>query len=183
MTKQEWLTLLRRLQVQTQRGATWSKVTPVTGKALDAYEKARGLKLPDSYRTYCTVFGGGTIGSHFTITVPGSKKAEMWSLQVFDEYFHDEENETRSRNPEQHRRAIYFASDIATSCYFFDPGEITDQAHNEYAVYKIFRDYELQRIADNFWLFVTEFCLGKKQKKLLRGVPVVQEFRPRAVRA
>lgn len=56
--------------------------------------------------------------------------------------------------------------------------EVTEAALPEYAVYTLFSDFTVRRTAENFWRFVTEFCLGEKHDQLVKGLPAKQVFMP-----
>ena len=176
MNEKHWQDLLKRLKIEYGLA-----LRPVATKDLDAFEKKRGIKLPRSYRTFCTVFGVGDFGGdeQFSIAVPGYKgNARIYSLEYYDQICHELEYQEYSQNPEQHKRGLFFASDIVRSYHFFDPAEVTDSKNNEYAVYTLFSDFQVRRTADNFWLFVTECCLGDKHEQLVKDMPPKQAFRP-----
>ena len=176
MTEKDWKELLGRLKVDTAR----RKLKATSRSKLDAYEKTRGVKLPASYRAYCGVFGAGELAERFKIAVPGYKGPfPSFSLQDVDRQAHDGlEFQLYSNDPEQHKRGIFFCCDLVGSFHFFDPGEVTDKARQEYAVYSLFSDFKVRRTADDFWRFVTESCLGGKYLLLIGGPPPKQTFAP-----
>lgn len=180
MTKQKWQSLLKTLEVDNAMG----KRKSLTAKALNAFEKKCEVALPASYRAYCEVFGAGELGKQFKIAVPGYKgKATTYSLEYLDGTMAHSGLEYRhySKDPDQHERGIFFCIDIVRSYHFFDPLEVTDQNQPEYAVYTLLSDFRLRRTADNFWQFVTEFCLGEKHKKIIRSPKPEQVFMPVSV--
>lgn len=160
MTIAQWQELLARVEVDTGVG----QLNPVGEIALNGFESKRGLKLPNSYRSYCMVFGAGIFSDAVKIATPGYKgQVHVCQIEQLEEMGHEGlEYEEYSPNPEQHKRAIFFAFDMFRSYHFFDPAEITDRANNEYAIYTLFDSWEVKRIADNFWMFVTDVCLGSK---------------------
>jgi hypothetical protein len=177
MTKKNWQELLKRLEIDTALGS----LQPVDPKDLDSFEAKRGVKLPRSYRKYCEVFGAGEFGRQFKIAVPGYQgpAAEVFSLDELNQMaIEGQEYDVYSKDAEQHKRGIFFCLDILGSFHFFDPAEVTDRVRHEYAIYTVFRDFELKRIADNFWEFITAVCLSKRHSKLVRISPPQQLFMP-----
>lgn len=179
MTERHWKALLHSMTL-VPGGA---KLNTVSVKSLDTFEDSRGLKLPNSYRSYCSIFGFGQIAEAVNIAVPGKPSLASpfpFSLEVLNETAHDDlEYEEYSPSPEQHRRGLFVAYDIFRSYHFFDPTEITDPDNNEYAVYTRFDSWKVQRMADNFWLFVTECCLGPKHTLLYGESSIVEKvFEP-----
>jgi hypothetical protein len=175
MTKTRWQKLLHDLTIDSGMG----KLTPVRVKALDTFERKRRVKLPRSYRTYCEVFGAGEFGREFQIAVPRRKGLlTAYSLDELDVGAHNIDYHEYAKDPAEYERGIVFATDIANSYHFFDPSEVTDRNHHEYAVYTLFRDYKVQRMAENFWEFVTDCCLGKKRRKLISGSHATSLFMP-----
>jgi len=177
MTKTQWKQLLKKLDVKNDMG----DLSPVTQAALDTFENDCGIRLPSTYRSFCRVFGAGEFGREFLIAVPGFKgESKTNSLQGLQELSHAGlEYDEYSPDPQQHARGVFFAFDILGSKYFFDPEDISDARKNEYAVYTLFRDWEVQRTADNFWQFVTECCLGERHDELIESEePPEQVFRP-----
>jgi hypothetical protein len=179
VTKRDWQRLLKRLEVNTRMGT----LAPVTAEAIEAFEEKRGVKLPRSYRAYCQVFGPGEFGERFGIAVPGyhghGKTPSFYSLEHLDKVAHEGlEYEVYSPDPEQHKRAVFFGHDIVRSYHFFDPEEVTDRRRREYAVYTLFVDYKVRRTAADFGEFITDFCLGKRIHRLVKGQPALQLFMP-----
>lgn len=177
MTPSKWKKLLKELEIETTMGA----IAPVDKVVLDSCENDLGGKLPSSYRSFCSVFGAGEFAREFRIAVPGFEgESETYSLLGLQKLSHEGlEYDEYSPDPEQHARSVFFAVDILRSKYFLDPNDTTDASKNEYGVYVLFRDWEVRRIADNFWGFVTELCLGERHKELIdSGGPPEQVFRP-----
>jgi hypothetical protein len=176
MTKKNWQQLLRRLEINTRMG----ELPSVNPTKLNAFEGKHGVKLPHSYRSYCEVFGPGEFGERFKIAVPGYKgKAAAFSLERLNSMATEgQDYDVYSKDPEQHKRGIFFSLDILGSFHFFDPAEVTDRRRHEYAVYTVFRSFELQRTADNYWQFITDFCLGDKYHLLVKGSAPPQLFMP-----
>jgi hypothetical protein len=169
MTKTNWRQLQKRLEINTRLG----EVTPVNPTKLIAFERKHGIKLPQSYRTYCEVFGAGEFAMRFKIAVPGYKRhATTFSLDSLNKMaIEGQEFDVYSKDPEQHKRGIFFCLDILGSFHFFDPAEVTDRRRHEYAIYTVFRDFDLQRTAENYWQFITDCCLGDKHNLLIKGSP------------
>jgi hypothetical protein len=86
-----------------------------------------------------------------------------------------------SKDPEQHKRGIFFCVDILRSYHFLDPAEMTNKTGHEYAVYTLFDDYKVQRTAANYWEFVTDCCLGSKHTQLIKDPAPEQVFMPVSV--
>ena len=153
----KWASLLDSIEINERMG----KLAPAPIERLDACEVELGIKLPPSYRDYCSVFGAGQFGNEYRVAVPGyTGKFRMFSLGEFNEGAHSKiEYEAYSKDPEQHRRGIFFAFDMLERAhFFFDPNERKPRTH-EYAVYKLESDYELSRVAVNYWELVTRVFL------------------------
>jgi hypothetical protein len=176
MNKREWKKLLATLKVDTRLG----EISPVAPEVLDDFERQRKLRLPRGYRTYCEVFEAGELSEQFKIAVPGYKgPGKPYALEYLEKMAHTGlDHEEYSPNPEQHDRSLFFCIDILGSYHFFDPAEVTDTRRNEYAVYTLYSDFSVKRMAENFWLFVTECCLGKKHRLLIREPPPLRLFLP-----
>ena len=132
-----------------------------------------------SYRTFCTTIGPGTIAGNFDIAAPVQKATtSVYSLAAVDDLAHNGlEPETYSKDLEQHRRGLFFSLDGAGNYHFFDPAEVTDISLNEYAVYSLLDDYHVQRMAENFWEFVADVCLGSRCGFFMNP-PAPQTFMP-----
>jgi hypothetical protein len=75
-------------------------------------------------------------------------------------------------------RGLFFGSDEGKAFYFFDPDDVPRRRPYECAVYRLARDYEVTRLADSFWEFVIQWCLGKKYAKLFPGAVPELTFLP-----
>lgn len=77
MTEAQWRDLLKGIALEYGLQVSPAEITDV-----DAFESARSIKLPRSFRSFCLVFGAGDLGGsdHFSIAVPGTRSAEMYSL-------------------------------------------------------------------------------------------------------
>ncbi|WP_417385197.1 SMI1/KNR4 family protein [Gimesia sp.] len=178
MTQAHWKHLLERLQIDSDR----NDIKPVDQLSLSKFESTSGLKLPFSFRSYCRVFGAGQIGNLFNIAVPGYSGG---SLTYSVEYLSKSQIDLAYQFAElgvdaaQIKRSIFFSLDIIGSNHFFDPLEITNSIKNEYAVFTLFRSCEVQRSAENFQEFLTEYCLGNKCSSLIKDIRIPdQVFRP-----
>jgi SMI1 / KNR4 family (SUKH-1) len=137
----------------------------VSDKELDAFESETGFKLPESYRQFCKVFGAGTLArpDTFNIAVPGlTRTYPAFELRSFNLETRDfsREYKVRCARPDLFERAWFFGDDIGTSYYFWDPQEVIDKHNAECAIYVMLRSWELLRIADTFWNFIVDVCLG-----------------------
>jgi hypothetical protein len=183
--KKNWQKLLDRLEVLSPSGrrSRSGQLSPVASADLDHFELSRGLKLPQSYRMYCELFGPGEFAEEVRIAVPAYRgRAMAFSLEHIDKAAHEGMDfEEYSRNPDQHKRALFFATGIARSYHFFDPEDVTHGKSNEYAVYTLFKNFKLQRTADDFWLFVAQCCLGERHNQILDDEAPRQAFMPASV--
>lgn len=178
MTPEQWKELLNRLQLVK----SMSDLSPLALSRLEEYEMRHALRLPQSYKDFCTVFGGGEIGGEVRIAVP-SREGEltMFSLEKINSIAQGLEYEVYSPNPQQHKCAIFFAIDIARSYHFFDPNDLTHQERPEYGIYRLSSTYQVTRIADNFWDFITICCLGPKHSEVIGEDAPELVFRPVSV--
>ncbi len=175
MNKRAWRTLLKSIEIDPSGG----EVTPVEPSTIDDFEERWGGKLPKSYRTYCEVFGAGTFGDSFNIAIPGYRgKAATFSLDRLNKSARNRDHAEYANDVEQYDRGIYFCWDLITSIYFFDPDDVVGDVKHEYAVYLVYRDWEVVRVADNFWEFVTEVCIGEKKRQVIKGTSPKRVFNP-----
>ena len=169
MTKSMWENILNGMDVDT----SMCDISPADQKQLDDFEIQSGVKLPQSYRTFCTVFGAGELSECYRITVPGySGEAAFVDLHNLNSEMHvGLEWEEYSPDPKQFQRAIIFANDVARNIYFWDPSELTDAATSEYGFYVKHEDWETKRLADTFWDLVNEVWLGERHVELFNDEP------------
>lgn len=183
MTDAKWRTVLKRLEIVNGEDGLHT----VDSDLLKSAESSLHIKLPDSYRSFCRVFGVGSFGTgDFNIAVPGyNGKTKTYSL----EYLTNSQREFAGQlgdlglDPDQITRGIFFAIDMSRTNHFFDPEDVTNSKKNEYAVFSLYRNYEIERTFDNFWDFVTKGCLGERRNYLLaledeEGESPQQTFQP-----
>lgn len=161
MKTSAWKTLLAKFEIR--RGS----VSPVQQSELKRYEKKTGFRLPQSYQGYCQVFGPGylTMPSYYCICVPNAE-AEEFNLDVLNT--NNKPMVERPDSPviryvsdmEQLRRAVFFATDIGTSRFFWDPNDVGNEKDHEYGIYVLYRNYKVERLATTFWSFINDVCLG-----------------------
>jgi hypothetical protein len=139
---------------------------------LDAFEQQAGVRLPASYRSFCRVFGPGTLGSWYEFAAPGyGYQPERWNLASKSAHAHaTSEWEEYAPDPAQFGRAIIFAGDEATGAFLFDPAAVTDPAASEYAVFAVWRDLTTERVSDTFAEFVA-ICLHRGGRTLYDEAP------------
>lgn len=161
MTTTKWKALLGKFEI---RGGS---VNPLQLSKLNQYERAKGAKLPKSYRSYVQVFGPGylTLPCYYCVCIPDAE-AEEFNLEVLNSNVRPLIERPDSpaiqfvSDMNQLKRAIFFATDIGTSRYFWDPEDIEDDATHEYGIYVMYRNYKVERLAASFWSFVNDVCLG-----------------------
>ncbi len=153
MATNDWKSVLAKLDV------TGGSVNPVTAKEIAQFEAETKFLLPKSYCGYCTTIGPGILVTpdSYKISVPGAK-SEHYNLLTFNDVMKVVEGKP-SIIRELFARSWLFAVDIGNGLYFWDPLEITRPGDNEYAIYIMYEDYKLDRLADTFWGFVTKICL------------------------
>lgn len=175
MSERHWRKMLAGLNVL-------GKVIPTPEAQLDAFEEHSGLRLPKSYRSYCSVFGPGQLADWYLIATPGfvanpASLIGFYDLEATNQTFHDGLDwREYSSAPEQFERALIFASDGTGAVFFWDPAEVTSKAGHEYAVYATFRDWSLQRLCDRFDGFI-DICLQRGEVQIYQDPPKL-EFRP-----
>jgi hypothetical protein len=159
--KSNWKAVLAKLEVEG------GPVNPVQRPVLRRYERKIGLSLPEGYKAFCQTIGPGelTIPNYYRIYVPQAPdgfniellnqkiKAMPRDFAIYD---------IRGTDRKQLGRGVYFASDIATSHYFWDPEDITNDEQYEYGIYGLHRDCSVERLCDTFWAFINDICLGDK---------------------
>jgi hypothetical protein len=165
-----WKRLLERVRIDGQ-------LDPVSDAQLDAFEIANKIKLPHSYREFCKTFGPGSLHGRIWIHIATPTRStsrkhaigrsakvnidvlnkEVWStfLIDLDEY---------CDNPGLIRNGLFFGRDIYTHHYFWNKAESTDRKTNEMAIYVIYREMKIHRLADSFESFIYDICLD-------RGIP------------
>jgi len=161
VTTKDWKAVLGKFEI---RGGN---VSPLKPSKLNRYERTTGVKLPKSYRSYAQVFGPGylTMPFYFCMCVPDAE-AEEFDLEVLNENLKPLAERPDSPaiqfgcDMDQLKRAIFFATDIGTSRYFWDTRDTGKNADNEYGVYVIYRNYKIERLASTFWSFVNDVCIG-----------------------
>jgi hypothetical protein len=179
MSVRRWQKVLAGLKVLR-------KVTPVPEAQLDAFEERTGLRLPKSYRSYCSVFGPGRLADWYDIAAPGfvAKPASLTTycdLEAENQSLHDGlEWQEYSSAPEQYERGLIFAYDETGAVFFWDPAEVTSKAGHEYAIYVTFRNWSLQRLCDRFDGFI-DICLQRSKVQIYTDPPIL-EFLPAAGR-
>ena len=136
---------------------------PVKNDAITECESQLGIALPDSYKEFCGLFGGGMLFQLFTIGVPGGNP-DVFNLRMKHEFWRnamssDEVNEY-CPNPEIFWRSIFFADDIRTDYYAWDTADVSSKKSSEYVIYRVRRDFTLDRLTDTFQDFVLKTCIA-----------------------
>jgi hypothetical protein len=161
MKKLDWGAVLAKLEV------VGGPIRPVQRAVLRRYEKNIGMSLPEGYKGFCQTIGPGelTVPRHYRIHAP---RDPLWDIESLNQ---DMKNQAphrdqllldiRGTDRSQLVRGVYFASDITTICYFWDPEDLTDPDQHEYGIYAIYRDHSVRRVCDNYWEFVNTYCLGE----------------------
>ncbi|WP_171468895.1 SMI1/KNR4 family protein [Frigoriglobus tundricola] len=148
------------------------QLRPVAEGQLDKFEIRRNIKLPQSYRWFCKKFGPGSIRGQIWINItapedppasatprPGGHGIEALNEDIWSTVFLDVD--VYCPDPKLIRNGLFFGSDIYTHHYFWNTNEVTDRANNELAVYVVFREWKVYRLADSFESFIYDICLGK----------------------
>jgi hypothetical protein len=158
----EWEVVLDSVEIRD--GA----VRPVSKADVTRHKKRSELLLPDSYYGYCQVFGPGELTNwNYAICIPDAK-SKYFGIEQFNTFtrqssaprgWHPDVNQ-RQANAAQCRRAKFFASDICTSWFFWDPIDVTNREENEFGIYIIHREGYIARVADSFGEFIKDKCLG-----------------------
>lgn len=145
--------------------------TPVAVDSLDALESQIGFHLPQSYRDFCRVFGGGELAECYNILIPDAL-SDVYDIVKANAGLHDgREFDEYSPDPDQYQRACFFAQDISGGGYFWDPYDVTDELRNELGIFVVFRDWETKRLADTFEEFIIDVCVGDRHQELFEDTP------------
>jgi len=179
MNIREWEQILSKFRIANAKSfLPPGNPRPVALEDLLLFESATGFKLPESYKNFCQVFGpcALTKPSAFKIATPGPITMNTYYniIKLNTEY--KSESVAESIRPycndwERVERACFFATDIGTSDYFWDPAEITDRVNNEYAIYIMNRSCEVTFLARSFESLVIDIWLGS-------GVPEYDTSEP-----
>lgn len=148
-----------------------------TDADLDAFEAKRGVKLPDSYREFAKIFGRCEMSVdrgcvYFAVPGPDEEEGSACDLGAYDRMMHEialdnaEEigGEVYDANTDIGIRLVFFASDVGSNPFGFDPGEITEPATGECAIYT----YETtptsgyMRVASSLPEFVMDRCFSRE---------------------
>jgi hypothetical protein len=155
MEIQDWQAFYDSLAIVQTYGEPVPKPTVAQ---LDQFEAEVGFRLPQSYRSYITVFGPGELlGQRWKIAAPGYQAiAEWWDLARFHQVYNPSiwlPNHFPVSRHDCIRRCFYFGFQ-EQDAFGWDLGEVTDAATSEYAVYHMTADMEVLRVADSFRRFV-----------------------------
>lgn len=173
MDEAAWSQLLASLTVQ-------GVLLPISSEQLGAYERRTGFRLPGSYRSFCRVFGPGTLAEWFEIAAPfycGSFSEQFGLDAKNDWYRNGTEWDEYVEDQDQFRRAVLFAGDHTGAAYFWDQARPSVPEANEYAIYSVARDYAVAYVCATFWEFV-RICLHQGDKTLDGDLPPPRTFRP-----
>jgi hypothetical protein len=161
----DWDKLLA--QIRALRGR---KAVPLPRpEALDAYEEASGLKLPEGYRHFALRLGPGDVGGdHFRIAAPGyPKNRDTVDLAKMSKRYRGladlphEDLAAKYDDPERVRRLVAFCDTGGGDYYGWDPQDVRDAASHEYGVYLVPRHGKsVENVAGSFLEFIGEYCLG-----------------------
>lgn len=166
MNTKSWLNLLSELNVESSVGG----LAATDAAAIEKFEHEKGVRLPESYRDYCQVFGPGQLANAFNISVPGFEgETETYSLAFLTDSQVElaEQYGEADADVEQLKRSIFFCIDNSGSIHFFDPATGTEVSPEEYSVFTLFRNYEVEKTASDFNEFIFQCCLGDKRDYIL----------------
>ncbi len=130
---------------------------------LDAYEAARGVKLPQSYREFANTFGRCEVGNtnRFQFAAPGHDDGSGSFVDLASLDAEMGKNAKADRDPIRHS-VLFFASDEGGDTYGWNLPEVTDAVRNEYAVYlRTDSNVPYRKVAPSFDEFVLVHCFGE----------------------
>jgi hypothetical protein len=156
MGTKEWKSILARLEIE--QGA----VNPVKKSVLSKYEKEAGLILPKSYKAYCQTFGPGELAPPWTYRIHTPHAlSTAFNIDILNQKVKGMTFANLSAlDMVRFKRVMYFATDMATSDFFWDPEDVTDKRDNECGIYVMYRNWRVERLCDTFWAFINDICLG-----------------------
>jgi len=165
-----WDELARRLDLWLED----NEVKKPTLEDLDRFESEAGFHLPQDYRDYALTFGPGDIGSReWSFLTPGFPQAgknvdlaeaNAWHKKYVIDGETDAELARMFGDAARARRLVVFCSTrLVGDIFAWDPGEVTDAARHDYAIYMIPAEANnppFGRIATSFREFVFNYALG-----------------------
>lgn len=157
---QEWKRLLGRIPK-----TSYYPIRPVKAAAFTAFEDKHGIKLPQSYREYCSVFGAGRLDGANTIAVPGYGGGGQDDLAAHDRRFHKFFTKfipQSSIDLNAIKPLLFFASDERRNVYGWHTTEVTRRQSNEMAIYVVLEDLRVVRLADTFRELVRFVMMGSR---------------------
>jgi hypothetical protein len=148
-------------------------------KDLDAAERALGLRLPRSYRSFVKRFGAGDLSlevcpCEWAIWAPGNPKNRFnSSLEGRNRAFRaipPDQWVMLAPEPDRASRLLFFAdSPLSLNTYGWDREAVTDPDGHEYRIYAFnsrSSPKTLPRVADSFFDFITGYCLDRHPREV-----------------
>lgn len=113
-----------------------------------------------SYREYCTHIGPGRLQGKIAVQIlcptlltkeqsiktPSYESIETLNKEIWETYFIDLDE--YCSNPDLIRRSLFLGYELSSHFYFWDKKELTERYNNEMAVYDIYREWAIHRLAD-----------------------------------
>lgn len=156
---QEWERIYKSFSIYMRPNCI---VLPKPTRAeLDAFEAARGWRLPSSYCTYAMLFGAGELVGEYDIAAPGYVLWPNWDLLQFSQrtaaYFTTVAEDYE--DSDLVTRLFYFASSKGSLTFGWDVGTRAENEANEYPIYQVSNASEPELVATSFRAFIESVCL------------------------
>lgn len=169
--KQKWYSLLAQMEILGNQKGTLNEETILT------FEKETGIILPNEYKEFCQIFGGGTFGSFVSILRPSSHMLEMSSLTLyaiktdFREYLWKKTEDTSTKATERILDfALRFAEDYFSNYIAIWDLRTYNKLDQSYDIYWLKWDGfegDIYYLGRSVFEFVRDFCLGMKSYEIL----------------
>lgn len=172
--EQDWLALLEGIELP--KGGP--NAVPLSDFDWESLQERFDVIFPIDYRKYFCCIGPGDWSGSFHIAVPKlGRSGGQYDLEQHNEWMHPKNPDIDligKENLALFQRAVHFASDVVGNSYFWDPVHIRQTG--KHIVFAWMYSKESEVVADSFWEFVTEVCLGERGRSFIADFAPQQTF-------